>query len=136
MVNKMKILVVDDHAVSRKMMQNLMNSYGECELAESGRVAITAFEKARDDMVPFDLITLDISMPDMDGVEVLLRIRDIENKQKYTKLKRAKVMMVTASADKDTVARCIEAGCDNYVVKPFDREAIINKLQTLGFGPG
>ncbi len=136
MVNKMKILVVDDHAVSRKMMQNLMNSFGQCEVVESGGAAITAFQKARDDMVPFDLIMLDISMPDMDGIEVLLKIRDIETKQKYTKLKRAKVMMVTASADKDTVVRCVEAGCDNYVVKPLNRETIINKLQTLGFGPG
>ena len=131
----MKILIVDDEFVSRKTLQKLMDSFGQCEVVENGGAAITAFEKARDDMVPFDLITLDISMPDMDGVEVLLRIRDIENKQKYTKLKRAKVMMVTASADKDTVARCVEAGCDNYVVKPLDRETIINKLQTLGFGP-
>ncbi len=133
MVRKMKILVVDDDAIARKAMQNIMNSLGECEVAESGRAAITAFEKARDDMVPFDLIALDISMPDIDGVEVLLKIRDVENKQKYTKLKRAKVIMITVSADKDTVTRCIEAGCDSYVVKPLKKDTIINKLQTLGF---
>ncbi len=128
----MRILIVDDNASGREMMQNQMNSYGECELAESGGAAIIAFEKARDDMEPFDLIMLDISMPEMDGVEVLLKIRDMENKQKYTKQKRAKVMMVTASADKDTVARCIDAGCDSYVVKPLDKQDIINKLQALG----
>lgn len=129
----MKILVVDDNAVAREMLQDIMNSFGECEVAESGGAAITTFKKARDDMAPFDLIILDISMPDMDGVEVLLKIRNIENIQKYTKLKLAKVMMVTASADKETVVRCIEAGCDSYVVKPFKKEDIINKLQTLGF---
>jgi len=126
----MKILIVDDEAVSRKKMQNIMEDFGECEIVESGEAAVTAFRKAGEDEAPFDLITLDISMPDMGGIEVLHEIRKTE--KEVPKEKQVRVWMVTSHSDKDTIIACIEAGCNDYIAKPFKRKLLIEKLKKIG----
>ena len=125
----MKILVVDDELVSRKKLQKIMDNLGICKAVDRGSAAIAAFKKAWENWAPFDLITLDIVMPEMDGKEVLYEIREIERKRKLPKGKQVKIMMVTSHSDKENVIACIQAGCDDYIVKPFDREAVIKKLR-------
>ena len=129
----MKTLVVDDELVSRKKMQKIMENFGECEAVESGSAAIATFKKALESWMPFDLITLDVLMPKMDGTEVLYTIREIEKEKKIPGEKQVKILMVTSHSDKDTIITSIQAGCDDYIVKPFDREVIIKKLEKLGF---
>jgi len=129
----MKILTVDDELVSREKMKKIMRSLGECEAVESGIAAVTAFKDALEKGAPFDLITLDIFMPEMDGTEVLYEIRDIENTMQIPKEKKVKIMMVTSQADKETIVTCIQAGCDNYIAKPFNIDIIVNKLKAMGF---
>jgi two-component system chemotaxis response regulator CheY len=128
---EMKTLVVDDELVSRRLMQRTMAKFGACEAVESGSKAIAAFKKAWKNWAPFDLMTLDISMPGMDGIEVLLQIRKRE--KKIPKEKRIKILMVTAHSDKDSVTICITAGCDDYIVKPFTRKVVIKKVEEFGF---
>ncbi|MBE9547496.1 MAG: HDOD domain-containing protein, partial [Proteobacteria bacterium] len=123
----MKILVVDDELVSRKKLQKIMDGLGECEAVESGAAAITAFKEARGSGTPFDLITLDINMPEMDGIQVLYRIREIE--KNIPREKGIKIIIVTSHADKNTIVTCMQAGCDDFIVKPFDREMVIRKLE-------
>ena len=128
----MKILVVDDELVSRKKMQKIMDSLGECEPVESGSSAISAFKTAWENGRPFDLITLDVSMPEMDGTEVLYEIREIEKEKKVPRDKQVKIMMVTSHSDKETVTTSIQAGCDDYIIKPFERKTVIEKLEKIG----
>ena len=130
----MKILVVDDELVSRKKMQKIMVNLGECEMVEGGRDAMTAFTKALEAGVPFDLITLDIAMPDMDGAEALFEIREIENQENIPREKQVKILMVTSHSDRDNIITCIQAGCDDYIVKPFDKETVIKKLEKMQSG--
>lgn len=128
----MKILIADDELVSRKFMERIMTHYGECETVESGKATVEAFKTAWENCASFDLITLDISMPDIDGLDVLFQIREIENSQKLPANKRVVIIMVTASADKDTIITAIQAGCNEYIAKPFDRDTISKKLIKLG----
>ncbi len=133
----MRTLVVDDELVSRKKLQKIMDSFGECEAVDSGKAAIEAVEEAQKIQKPFDLIALDVSMPEMDGTEVLLEIRDREKENKIPDKTKVKIVMVTSHSDKDTVITCIQAGCDTYITKPFDRNTILNKLRKLDLpGPG
>ena len=129
----MRILVVDDELVSRRKMVKIMEGVGECEEAQSGIEAVSAFQKALGENRPFDMMTLDIAMPGKDGMEALADIREIEGKNKINKNLRLKVLMVTASSDKDTIITCIQAGCDDYIVKPFDRGKVVEKLHKIGF---
>ena len=74
----MKTLVVDDEVISRKKLQKILSNLGECEAVEGGKAAITVFEKALKEKDPFDLVTLDIVMPEMDGTEALVELRELE----------------------------------------------------------
>jgi len=129
----MKILVVDDEMVSREKMKMIMSHFGECEAVESGADAVEKFVSAWNCWTPFDLISLDVQMPEMDGVEVLNRIRGMEREKNVSESKRVKVIMVTARSDKDTLMTSIQAGCNDYVVKPFDKALVAKKLTKLGF---
>jgi two-component system chemotaxis response regulator CheY len=127
----MKILVVDDEPVSRRMLERIMQTFGDCSSVASGGEAIAAFEAAWASWAPFDLITLDVSMPEMDGTETLSQIRQRENAKHVPNDKRVKVVMVTARSDKPTVLTAIQAGCNDYITKPLQRETIAKKLARL-----
>jgi len=131
----MKTLIADDELVSRKKMQKIMEAFGECETVETGTAAVAMFEASLEKGEPFNLITLDIMMPDMDGLRALLTIRDVEKKnwiKKGSGNEPVKIMMVTSHAKKELVMGCAKAGSDSYIVKPFDKEIIKEKLEDMG----
>lgn len=127
----MKILVVDDEVVSRTKVQTIVESLGECEAVAGGKDAMVAFEKAMASRAPFDLITLDIAMPEMDGTDVLNKIREIEKEKNVPKEKRVKILMVSALRDQDSILSCAMSDCDGYIVKPFDQKKIIDKIERI-----
>ncbi len=128
----MRILVVDDELVSREKMKRIMSSLGECDEVTSGQDALKAFMDASAENKQYDLITLDISMPEMDGTEVLNRIRSMENDNGIPKEGQVKIFMVTASSEKDIILACIKSGCNDYIMKPFTIETVAKKLKDNG----
>ncbi len=128
----MKILIVDDEMVSRRKMEIIMREYGECQSVENGNAAIRTFTEAIEAGTPFDLMTLDISLPDMEGTTVLKMIRDLEKGNTIPEDRRVRVLMVTAHGDKEIVMTSIAAGCDDYIVKPFTLDTITQKLEKIG----
>ncbi len=127
----MRILVVDDDFVCRKKMEVIMLNFGACDIARNGEEALNVFKNAFSSSSPFDVIALDISMPDIDGFKVLSEIRAIENDMNIEANDRVKVIMVTAKADKETVMTSIGSGCDDYVIKPVNWKVMFNKLVKL-----
>lgn len=128
----MRILVVDDELISRKKMKMIMDSLGECEAVECGKDAITSFQHAWENGTPFDLITLDILMPEMNGTQVLDKIRQIESEENIARDKRVKIFMVTSHSDKDTIINCVQTGCDDFITKPFNKDTVLKKLVNNG----
>ena len=124
----MKILIVDDEKVSRKKMQKIVQHYGSCVAVESGVAAIKAYTEALLTGESFGLITLDVSMPDVGGPEVLSTIRTLERKNAIPKRNQAKVLMVTSHSDQATVMASIQAGCDGFIKKPFTPQLVSQKL--------
>lgn len=127
----MKVLVIDDEVVSREKMASIVRRFGQCQAVDNGILAINCFWEAWNNWTPFDLITLDISMPGQDGLETLKKIRNLEKDKKVPHDRRVKVIMVTGEAEKETVLSCIKLGCNDYVVKPFNRETVEQKIQKL-----
>ena len=128
----MKVLIVDDQLVSRKKVQKIMEGFCEADAVDSGQAAIEAYKRSLDAESPYDQVTLDVSMPDMDGRKVLQTIRKLENENETPAERQVKVLMITSSLDKETVLSSIQAGCDDYLVKPLNRETISRKLEKLG----
>lgn len=127
----MRVLVVDDELVSRTKLEAILEVLGECHTVDGGKAAVTAVTEALHEGAPFDLITLDIAMPDMSGMEVLHAIRVLEAASGIKPPPRAKILMVTAQSSRDSLIMCVQAGCDDYIIKPFDRETILQRLITF-----
>jgi two-component system chemotaxis response regulator CheY len=81
---------------------------------------------------PFDLICLDIMMPDMDGQEALRAIRQAEATMTPSPAQRSKIVMTTALAEHDQIVQAFQAQCDGYLVKPFDRSSVVATLAEIG----
>ena len=128
----MRILVVDDDAPNRKLLMDIASKIGECEGVDGGQEALSAFKKAWEDWRPFDLIFLDVLMPDMDGRQVLLKIRETEKDKKISEQHQARVIMVTGISEEDTVIDCLKNGCDEFLVKPIDIKLVVEKIKKLG----
>ena len=118
----MKILVVDDMSTMRRIMKNILKQLGfaNMEEAENGQEAL---QKLRADT--FGFVVSDWNMPVMPGIEMLRAIRADE------KLKHIPVLMVTAEAQKENLIEAIQAGVNNYVVKPFTAETMQEKINKI-----
>ena len=129
----MRSLIADDELVSRKKLKKILDSVSECMAVENGRAAVEEFNQAWSRGQPYDLVCLDISMPVMDGLDVLFELRKTESELGVQKEKPARVLMITSHSDQDSVVTAIQAGCDDYLVKPFERFGVIEKIKSLGF---
>ncbi len=127
----MRILIVDDDSKNRKLLAKMMADFGECETVESGKEAFSAFTKAWENWRPFNIIFLDILMPEMDGREVLQKIRELEKEKNISKQHQVKILMVSGMSEKDMVLQCLKDGCDEFIVKPIEVQLLFEKINNL-----
>jgi two-component system chemotaxis response regulator CheY len=119
----MRALIVDDSRFVRDYLRGLLEKMGiDCEEAADGQAGMSQLH----DSEPFDLALIDWNMPIMDGFDMLKNMRA----EGYSDVK---VMMVTTEAEDDFIIRSLDAGADEYLMKPFDGEALAEKLAMLGF---
>ena len=117
-MNASRVLVIDDDADIRGLVAKLLERAGlSVEQAEDGRAGLRALHKN-----PPNLVVLDVSMPDLDGWQTLERIRDLSD---------VPVLMLTARGDELERVRGLQAGADDYVVKPFGRQELVARVQAL-----
>jgi len=119
---KMKILVVDDFSTMRRIVKNVLKQLGfeNIEEAEDGVQALAKLKNGA-----FGFMVSDWNMPNMDGLELLKNVR------KEPALKDLPILMVTAEAEKTMVVTAIQAGVNNYIVKPFTAEVFKEKMDKI-----
>ena len=127
----MKVLIVEDDFSSRLLLQMLLSKYGECHIAVNGAEAVLAFRMALDAGKPYDLICLDIMMPEMDGQTALKEMRAQEEARGIVSTHGAKIIMTTALDNVKNVAAAYQELCDGYLVKPIDKAKLIGLLAEL-----
>jgi two-component system, chemotaxis family, chemotaxis protein CheY len=126
----MRFLIVDDDFDARRLMLRYLSSYGNCDAAANGNEAIQAFRKAVDEKEPYDLICMDVMMPNVNGHGALKAIRQIESEQG---LQGVKVIMTTALGDcKNLMGTFKKLGCESYVVKPVKKDNLFQEIEKLG----
>lgn len=124
----MKSLVVDDDFFCRRILQNLLASYGESHIAVNGNEALFAFEQAHREKEPYDLICLDIQMPDISGQEVLKSLRQFEAENNILGSDAVKIVMTTISDDKKNIITSFREQCESYLIKPINKSKLIEIL--------
>jgi two-component system chemotaxis response regulator CheY len=127
----MKTLIVEDSFVSRVLMQEQLKSYGPTHIAVNGKEAVEAVRTALEANEPYDLICLDIMMPEMDGQQALKQIRGLEDARGTPASKRTKIIMTTALADQENVMEAVRWKCDYFLAKPLRKEKLHEVLRGL-----
>jgi len=128
----MKILIVEDDFGSRISIQKMLSPYGECEVAVNGKEAVEAFKVCLEAGVPYQLICLDIMMPEMNGREALSLIREREESFNIALRDEVKIVMMTAlETPKDVIDAYHHGGCTSYLVKPILKDDILKMLTEL-----
>ena len=114
----MSILIVDDAAFMRINLKNILEKagYEVVGQAENGKEAIKKYK----DLDP-DLVTMDITMPEMDGIEAVKKIKEINSD--------ANIIMCSAMGQQSMVVEAIEAGAKDFIVKPFDDDRVIEAVE-------
>ena len=120
---ELRILLVEDNTINQILAQRLVHKRGDqIVVTSNGREALAALERER-----FDLILMDVQMPEMSGIEVTAAIR---RKEKETG-GHIPIIATTASAMKEDKERCLEAGMDAYISKPIEREVLFETIGAL-----
>ena len=126
----MRILIVEDDFISRKLLTHFLAGFGEVVAAEDGQKGLDLLMQGITTEHPFDLVTLDVMMPEIDGQEVLAKLRAIES---VTNAPRAHVLMTTGLEDLQSVKEAYENLCDAYLNKPVRKAVLYETLQKLGY---
>lgn len=129
----MKCLIVEDDFISRRVLKELLSSYCECDIAVNGEEAVTSFRMAHESKKPYELICMDIMMPEVDGNEALKRIRQLEKEMGVPPDIEVKVIMTTAMDDPKTVIESYyRGGATSYLVKPISKQKLVRELRSFG----
>lgn len=115
-----KILIVDDSRTSRKILRNILEEAGHeiVEEAVDGQDGIDKYKQFKP-----DIVTLDITMPVLDGLDALKGIKEFD--------KSAKVIMVTAAGQQNKMVEAIKLGASEFVTKPFEKEVILKLIEKI-----
>jgi two-component system chemotaxis response regulator CheY len=121
-----RVLVIDDSRTMRSILGNILKQAGfEVAEAANGREGLVQLER----LGGADVALVDWNMPEMDGFEFVRAVRATSQHADM------RLLMVTSETDLSRVARALEAGADEYIMKPFTREVILGKLEVLGISP-
>ncbi len=128
----MKTLIVEDDFTSRLLMQELLKKYGPVHIAVNGKEAVQAVRISLAANEPYDLICLDIMMPEMDGQEALRQIRREEEHRDILSENGANILMTTVLDDVKNVMTAYSNLCDGYLPKPIQQKKMFEELRRLG----
>ena len=112
-----KVMICDDAAFMRMMIKDILTKNGAAE-AENGAIAVEKYPEAKP-----DLVLMDITMPDMDGIQALKKIKEIDA--------NANVIMCSAMGQQAMVIEAIQSGAKDFIVKPFQAERVLEAVKKV-----
>ena len=129
----MKFLIVDDDLINRKLLTALIKPFGSCDIAVNGKEAVDMVAASIQANKPYEVIFLDIMMPEMNGHESLQQIRQMEQEADITLGQGAKIVMVTALGDSRNVLSAFNEGAEFYLVKPIQQKKLFELMEEMGY---
>ncbi len=124
--NELNILVVDDNhlnlVVAQKQLERVISNKSQIVLAQNGKIALEKIKNQN-----FDIVLMDMKMPVMNGVEATCAIRNMDDPLK----RNVPILAVSANVSEKDIRKCFECGMDEYISKPFELDALIDKISLL-----
>jgi two-component system, chemotaxis family, chemotaxis protein CheY len=130
-VGTLKILIVEDDFLNRNYLSRIVSKYGDVDVAVDGTEAVEAVRRSYESGMPYDLLFLDIMLPQKDGLTALHEIRAIEESLGVLASDTCKAIMTTALGDAKNVMRAFGSQCEAYITKPFSKESIDEQIRKL-----
>ena len=128
---QLRILVAEDNSVNQHLATRLLEREGHSvSIAGSGQEALESFERRQLEGNQFDLILMDVQMPDLDGLQATARIREVERPSG----RRVPIVAMTAQAAESDRLRCLESGMDGYVTKPVNVPDLLKMIESVVSG--
>lgn len=124
-------LVIDDEFVALSKMVTMLEQFGPCDGATTAQQGLELFRNALKAGNPYRLVTIDINLPDADGLTLLKRFHAEERRNGDTI--HARMLMVTAESSMSNVLAAVASKCDGFLVKPVRQSLLFEKLVALGF---
>ena len=121
--------------LSRQLLEVYLNDYGICHTAENGKEAVEAIKESYTWGQPYQLICMDILMPEMNGHDALRQIRAFEESKGITSTNGVKIIMTTALNEIASVKKAYLSLCDGYLVKPIRKQKLDTELRKLNLRP-
>lgn len=132
----LRCLIMEDDELSRELLAFQMEPYAQCDLAADGREGVAAFVAAQQAGTPYELILLDIVMPEMDGMQAAKAIRAYEEKQGIAIEHGVRIVVLSSlSTPQDVIQAYVAAQSSAHLVKPVQPEKLLKTLQKLELIP-
>jgi two-component system chemotaxis response regulator CheY len=127
----MKALIVDDDLTTRLVLQEILSPYAEVHTCCDGTEAVQVCARALANGLPYDLVCLDLLMPQMGGLEALKLIRQDEEQRGRRRPGASKIVITTAADDQESISSAFRELCDAYLLKPIDATELLNLVYCL-----
>jgi len=128
----MKSLIVEDDQISSQVLEKMISRYGSSDVAADGQKALDLFRQALESGRPYDLVFMDIMIPEIDGLQTVLAMRQLETSRALSLSQRVKVIMTSALDDPRTIMKALyESDASSYLVKPIRMQAVEAELRAL-----
>ncbi len=124
-----KILIVDDNFENRMLLAEILREISICDFAATGKEAIEAYNLSTQRQEPYSLILLDIELPEVNGLDILQKIRESEKTVGVALGDGVPIIIVTAYEKRFVEA--FNKGCDDYVLKPIDTNVLLAKIAAI-----
>jgi two-component system chemotaxis response regulator CheY len=127
---RLRVLLVEDDVASQLLLQTFLSRYGECHVAVNGREAVEAVRSSLEQGPAYDLICMDIMMPEMDGREAVRQVRALEEAHGTFSNDGVKIVMTTTVDDIGEVTGCFLELCNAYLMKPIDLAQLLSQMKS------
>lgn len=128
MDNMIKTLIIDDEIQGYTCIKSML---GVCDIVESGLIGVEYAETALKIKSYYNLILLDVVIPDLDGIEVIRKIRDLEKSYNIKSSSEAKIVVVSSRRDEPTILEAFRNGATGWIDKPVATDLFLTKLKNL-----
>ena len=127
-----RALIVEDDDTTRLLLNAILSRYATCDTVQNGGQALEAVQKALQGGQPYDLITLDLVLPDLEGLEVLRRVRELERERNVVSRDAVRILIVTGAREDPAADYEFRNGSEAWLLKPLRERSLVEKLGELG----